>query len=90
MRKFRPEGFTKIVTRTLEELALRNQNSVNQFFETEKPEIVIVAAAKVGGIFANNTYRAEFIYDNLMIDANIIPGSYLNVIKKLIGAANEV
>ena len=63
---------------------------MNQFFETEKPEIVIVAAAKVGGIFANNTYRAEFIYDNLMIDANIIPGSYLNVIKKLIGAANEV
>ena len=84
MRKFSAEGFTNIVTRTFEELDLRNQYSVNQFFETEEPEIVIIAAAKVGGILANNTYRAEFLYDNLMIQSNIIHASYLNNVKKLV------
>ena len=75
MRKFIAEEFTNIVTRSFEELDLRNQNSVNKFFKTEKPQYVIVAAAKVGGILANNTYRAEFLYDNLMIQANIIHAS---------------
>jgi GDP-L-fucose synthase len=83
-RKLRKEGFNNIVTRTSTELDLRNQQSVNDFFEKEKPEYVILAAAKVGGIHANNTYRAEFIYDNLMIEANIIHASYLNKVIKLL------
>jgi GDP-L-fucose synthase len=64
-RKLRKEGYNNIVTRTSSELDLRNQQAVNDFFKKEKPEYVILAAAKVGGINANNTYRAEFIYDNL-------------------------
>jgi GDP-L-fucose synthase len=83
-RKFRKEGYTNIVTRTSSELNLRNQKAVNDFFEKEKPEYVILAAAKVGGIHANNTYRAEFIYDNLMIEANIIHAAYLNKVTKLL------
>jgi GDP-L-fucose synthase len=83
-RKLRNEGFNNIVTRTSSELDLRNQLSVNDFFEIEKPEYVILAAAKVGGIHANNTYRADFIYDNLMIEANIIHASYINKITKLL------
>ena len=83
-RKFRKEGFSNIVTRTSNELDLRNQQSVINFFEKEKPAYVILAAAKVGGIYANNTYRAEFIYDNLMIAANIIHAAYLNNVTKLL------
>lgn len=83
-RKLRKEGYNNIVTRTSAELDLRNQNAVNDFFEKEKPVYVILAAAKVGGIHANNTYRAEFIYDNLMIEANIIHASYFNKITKLL------
>jgi GDP-L-fucose synthase len=83
-RKLRKEGFNNIVTRTSSELDLRNQQAVNAFFEKEKPAYVILAAAKVGGIHANNTYRAEFIYDNLMIEANIIHASYLNKVIKLL------
>jgi len=83
-RKLRNEGFNNIVTRTSSELDLRNQLYVNEFFEKEKPEYVILAAAKVGGIYANNTYRADFIYDNLMIEANIIHASYINKITKLL------
>ena len=83
-RKLRKEGYNNIVTRTSSELDLRNQQSVNNFFEKEKPEYVILAAAKVGGIHANNTYRAEFIYDNLMIEANIIHAAYLNKVTKLL------
>jgi GDP-L-fucose synthase len=83
-RKLRKEGFNKIVTRTSSELDLRNQQEVNDFFEKEKPSYVILAAAKVGGIHANNTYRAEFIYDNLMIEANIIHAAYLNKVTKLL------
>jgi len=83
-RKLRKEGYTNIVTRTSNELDLRNQQAVNNFFEKEKPEYVILAAAKVGGIHANNTYRAEFIYDNLMIETNIIHASYLNKVTKLL------
>lgn len=83
-RKLRKEGYDNIVTRTSNELDLRNQQAVNDFFESEKPEYVILAAAKVGGIHANNTYRAEFIYDNVMIEANIIHSAYLNKVKKLL------
>jgi GDP-L-fucose synthase len=83
-RKLRNEGYNNIVTRTSAELDLRNQQAVNDFFEKEKPEYVILAAAKVGGIHANNTYRAEFIYDNLMIEANIIHAAYLNKVTKLL------
>ncbi len=83
-RKFRKEGYNNIVTRTSGELDLRNQQAVNEFFEKEKPAYVILAAAKVGGIHANNTYRAEFIYDNLMIEANIIHAAYLNNVTKLL------
>jgi GDP-L-fucose synthase len=83
-RKLIKEGHNNIVTKNSNELDLRNQQAVNIFFEKEKPEYVILAAAKVGGIHANNTYRAEFIYDNLMIEANIIHASYLNKVTKLL------
>ena len=83
-RKLRKEGYNNIITRTSTELDLRNQQAVNDFFEKEKPEYVILAAAKVGGIHANNTYRAEFIYDNLMIEANIIHAAYFNKVNKLL------
>jgi GDP-L-fucose synthase len=83
-RKLKEEGYNNIVKRTSVELDLRNQQAVNNFFELEKPDYVILAAAKVGGIHANNTYRAEFIYDNLMIEANIIHASYLNKVTKLL------
>ena len=83
-RKLRKEGYNNIVTSTSSELDLRNQQAVNDFFEKEKPAYVILAAAKVGGIHANNTYRAEFIYDNIMIEANIIHAAYLNKVTKLL------
>ena len=83
-RKLRADGYTNIVTRTSSELDLKNQQAVNDFFELEKPVYVILAAAKVGGIHANNTYRAEFIYDNLMMEANVIHAAYLNKVKKLL------
>jgi GDP-L-fucose synthase len=83
-RKLRKEGYNNIVTRTSSELDLRNQQAVNDFFENEKPSYVILAAAKVGGIHANNTYRAEFIYDNLMIEANVIHAAYLTKATKLL------
>ena len=84
LRKLKQEGYTNFVLRTSKELDLRNQSAVNDFFQAEKPEVVIIAAAKVGGILANTTYRAEFIYDNLMIEANIIHASYKNSVNKLI------
>jgi GDP-L-fucose synthase len=83
-RKLRKEGYTNIICKTSNELDLRNQKSVEKFFENEKPDIVVLAAAKVGGIYANNKYRAEFIYDNLMIQANIINSAYLIKVKKLL------
>jgi GDP-L-fucose synthase len=83
-RRLRKEGYNNIVKITSRELDLRNQQAVNDFFEKEKPEYVIIAAAKVGGIHANNTYRAEFIYDNLMIETNIIHAAYLNKVNKLL------
>jgi len=84
IRKLNSEGFSNIVVRTSNELDLRNQNAVNIFFEAEKPDVVVLAAAKVGGIHANNVYRAEFLYDNLMIEANIIHAAYKNKVEKLL------
>ncbi|MBL7743835.1 MAG: GDP-L-fucose synthase [Chitinophagaceae bacterium] len=83
-RKLREQGFGHIIQRSSSELDLRNQAAVNDFFAKEKPEYVFLAAAKVGGIVANNTYRAEFLYDNLMIESNIIHASYRNEVKKLL------
>lgn len=84
VRKLQKEGFTNIVTRTSKELDLRNQQAVADFFATEKPAYVILAAAKVGGINANNIYRADFIYENLMIEANVIHQSHVNKVTKLL------
>lgn len=83
VRKLTKQGFHNIVTKTSQELDLRNQQAVNDFFKVEKPQYVFLAAAKVGGIVANNTYRAEFIYDNLMMEANVIHASYLHQVNKL-------
>ena len=83
-RKLRAEGFGNIIFKSSNELDLRNQNMVNSFFIENKPDFVIHSAGKVGGIKANNTYRAEFIYDNLMMEANIIHASYLNKVKKML------
>jgi GDP-L-fucose synthase len=83
-RNLRQEGYDNIISRTSSELELRNQQAVNDFFAREKPEYVFLAAAKVGGIVANNTYRAEFLYDNLLIESNIIHASYVNGVKKLL------
>jgi len=83
-RKLEKEGYKKFITATSQELDLRNQASVNDFFAKEKPTIVILAAAKVGGIHANNTYKADFIYDNLLIEINCIHAAYENQVKKLL------
>jgi GDP-L-fucose synthase len=83
LRKLEKEGFSNFITRTSDTLDLRNQQQVADFFELEKPDYVFLAAAKVGGIVANNTYRAEFLYDNLQIQNNVIHNSYLNGVKKL-------
>ena len=82
-RKLQKEGFTNIITRVSADLDLRNQQDVADFFEQEKPEYVFLAAAKVGGIVANNTYRADFLYENLQIQNNVIHSSYVNGVKKL-------
>lgn len=82
-RKLVKEGFTNFVTRSSSELDLRNQQQVSDFFAQEKPDYVFLAAAKVGGIIANNTYRADFLYDNLQIQNNVIHSSYVNEVKKL-------
>ena len=83
MRNLAKQGFSNIITRTSAELDLRNSQQVADFFNTEKPEYVFLAAAKVGGIQANNTFRADFIYENLMIQNNVIHNAYLNKTKKL-------
>lgn len=82
-RRLQKEGFTNFVLRTSAELDLRNQQTVADFFENEKPEYVFLAAAKVGGILANNTFRAEFLYDNLQIQNNVIHQSWKTGVKKL-------
>ena len=84
VRKLQAEGYHNLVFKTSTELDLRNQASVEKFFEAEKPEYVFLAAAKVGGIMANNTYRADFLYENLMIESNVIHQSYVHKVKKLL------
>lgn len=83
-RKLNSEGFHNIVSRTSRQLDLRNQAAVNDFFAAEQPAYVFLAAAKVGGIMANNTFRAEFLYDNLAIELNIINAAYANKVEKLL------
>lgn len=82
-RKLLSEGYTNLVTRTSSELDLRNQQAVTDFFAKEKPDYVFLAAAKVGGIIANNTYRADFLYENLSIQNNVIHQAYETGVKKL-------
>ena len=83
-KNLKNKGYTNLIGRTHTELDLRNTQEVNTFFEKEKPEYVFLAAAKVGGILANNTYRADFIYENLMIQNNVIHAAYENGVKKLL------
>ena len=84
VKNLQSKGYTNLVLRTHAELDLTNQKVVEDFFSAEKPKYVILAAAKVGGIVANNTYRAEFIYDNIQIQNNVIHQSYVNGVKKLL------
>lgn len=84
VRNLQAKGYENIIIRTSSELDLRNQAAVADFFAAEKPDYVFLAAAKVGGILANNTYRAEFLYDNLMIESNIIHSAYKNDVTKLL------
>jgi GDP-L-fucose synthase len=83
IRKLTSEGFDNIITRSSKELDLRNQQAVTDFFAAEKPDYVFLAAAKVGGILANNIYRADFLFENLMIQNNVIHSAYTNEVKKL-------
>jgi len=83
-RYLKQAGYENLILRTSSELDLRNQQSVFDFFAAEKPEYVFLAAAKVGGILANNTYRAEFLYDNLIMESNIIHAAHVNNVKKLL------
>ena len=83
-RYLEKSGYNNLVFKSIDELDLIRQEKVEAFFKQEKPEIVIIAAARVGGILANNTYRAQFIYDNLMIESNLIHSSYQNKVEKLI------
>ncbi|SDS02006.1 GDP-L-fucose synthase [Gramella sp. MAR_2010_147] len=89
LRQLEAEGFTNLVLRTSKELDLIDQKEVVSFFEQEKPEYVFLAAAKVGGIEANNTYRAQFLYENLMIQNNVIHQSYVHGVKKLLFLASS-
>jgi GDP-L-fucose synthase len=84
MKKLKKEGYNNLVYRTSSELDLRRQEKVEEFFEEEKPDYVILAAAKVGGIQANDKYSAEFLYDNLMIESNVIDAAYQNDVEKLL------
>jgi GDP-L-fucose synthase len=84
VRELQKSGYEHIITRTSKELDLRNQNAVDEFYAQEKPDYVFLAAAKVGGIHANNLYRADFLYDNLMIQNNVIHGAYTHQVKKLL------
>jgi GDP-L-fucose synthase len=84
IRKLNQQGFNNIITADFDQLDLRNQLAVNDFMQAHKPDFIFLAAAKVGGIHANNTYKAEFLYDNLMIELNIIHAAYINNVKKLL------
>src|SRR5512133_3946628 len=83
-KNLQSKGYTNLIGRTIDELDLMDTKAVNAFFEQERPEYVILAAAKVGGIVANNTYRGQFIYENLMIQNNVIHAAYLSQVKKLL------
>jgi GDP-L-fucose synthase len=89
LRKLKDEGYTNLIVRTSKELDLRRQADVEAFFEQERPEYVFLAAAKVGGILANNTYKAEFIYDNIMIAANVIHTAHRYNVKKLLNLGSS-
>ncbi len=89
LRKLEKEGYSNLILRTSKELDLINQQSVINFFKKEKPEYVFLAAAKVGGIEANNTYRAQFLYENMMIQNNVIHQSYVHGVKKLLFLASS-
>lgn len=89
VRKLELEGYSNLVLRSSQELDLKNQQAVSAFFDEEKPEYVFLAAAKVGGIEANNTYRAQFLYENLMIQNNVIHQSYVYKVKKLLFLASS-
>ena len=89
IKNLKLHGFSNIITQSFKQLDLRNQATVETFFQKEKPEYVFLAAAKVGGILANNTYKAEFIYDNLMIASNIIHASYKFEVKKLLNLGSS-
>lgn len=84
VRKLQKEGYSNLLLRSSSEVDLRNQQAVVDLFEKEKPEYVFMSAAKVGGIVANNTYRADFLYENLMIESNVIHQSYVHGVKKLL------
>ena len=89
VRKLKEEGYTNIITRTHSELDLTDQRATREFFEKERPEYVFLAAAKVGGILANDTYKADFIYQNMMIAANVIEASYRYGVKKLLNLGSS-
>lgn len=89
LRKLHEKGYTNIIYRTHQELDLTDQRAVREFFEKERPEYVFLAAAKVGGILANNTYKADFIYQNIMIAANVIEASYRYGVKKLLNLGSS-
>jgi len=84
VRKLQAEGYTNIITRTSKELDLKEQQAVRDFFAQEKPDVVVLAAAKVGGIHANNVYRAQFLYENLMIESNVVHSAHENDVQKLL------
>ncbi len=89
IKKLKEQGYGQLLVKTSRELDLRRQSAVEDFFEHEKPDYVFLAAAKVGGILANNTYKAEFIYDNIMIAANIINAAYKSGVKKLLNLGSS-
>lgn len=89
VRALKAKGYSRLVTRSQLELDLKNQQAVSDFFRSEKPDYVLLAAARVGGILANSTYTAEFIYDNLMIASNVIEASYRNNVKKLLNLGSS-
>ncbi|MFW5891042.1 MAG: NAD-dependent epimerase/dehydratase family protein, partial [bacterium] len=89
VKRLKEEGYHNIITKKHKELDLLNQEETTEFFQAEKPDYVFLAAAKVGGILANNTYKADFIYDNIMIAANVIKASYKSGVKKLLNLGSS-
>src|SRR3982751_1279968 len=89
VRRLHAEGFQQLVTRTHAELDLLDQRAVSDFLAEERPDYIVIAAAKVGGIQANNTYRADFIYQNLMIEANLIHAAFENGVEKLLSLGSS-